>query len=134
MPRYDDSQFSPAAPVAKVTLRVPGDNTAAEAVLLIDSGADVTLLPQAAADVLGIEASAGEVYELVGFDGNISTSTAVRVDLILGRKTFKGRFLLTNQAWGVMGRDVLNHLCLVLDGPQQMWEEQKSSSQVRTET
>lgn len=115
MPRYDDSQFSPAAPVAVVTLRIPdNDGPGIEVPLLIDSGADVTLLPQASVDALGIKANAGEVYELVGFDGNISTSTAVRVDLVFGRKTFKGRFLLINQAWGVLGRDVLNHLWLLL--------------------
>jgi hypothetical protein len=127
MPRYDDSQFSPAAPVAVVTLRIPdNDGPGIEVPLLIDSGADVTLLPQASVVSLGIEANAGEVYELVGFDGNISTSTAVRVDLVFGRKTFKGRFLLIDQAWGVLGRDVLNHLCLVLDGPRQTWDERKT--------
>jgi hypothetical protein len=81
------------------------------------------LLPQSSVDLLGIEANADEVYELQGFDGNISISKAVRVDLVFGRKTFKGRFLLIDQAWGILGRDVLNHVCLILDGPQQAWEE-----------
>jgi len=124
MPRYDDSAFSPAAPVAQVNLRAPDGGTLVTNVpLLIDSGADVTLLPQASVDLLGVGAETGEVYQLVGFDGSASVSKAVRVDVILGRKTFKGRFLLTEQAYGVLGRDVLNHLCLVLDGPEQTWEE-----------
>ncbi|HZO90551.1 MAG TPA: retropepsin-like aspartic protease [Chthonomonadaceae bacterium] len=124
MSRHDDSHFSPAAPIAKVTLRSPKSNASLTDVpILIDSGADVTLLPQASVDFLGIEASADEAYQLAGFDGSISISQAVHVDLIFGRQTFKGRFLLIEQAWGILGRDVLNHLCLLLDGPQQVWEE-----------
>jgi hypothetical protein len=124
MPRYDDTHFSPAAPVAKVTLSIPESSASVtEVPMLIDSGADVTLLPQASIDLLGVEVNADEVYELAGFDGSISISRAVRVDLVFGRKTFKGRFLLIDQAWGVLGRDVLNHVCLTLDGPQQAWEE-----------
>lgn len=124
MPHYDDIRFSPAAPVANVTLRAPESRASVTDVpMLIDSGADVTLLPQASIDFLGIEAKAGEGYLLQGFDGNTSVAKAVNVDLIFGRRTFKGRFLLINQAWGILGRDVLNHICLILDGPQRTWEE-----------
>ncbi|MCE9555522.1 MAG: hypothetical protein K8T91_19415, partial [Planctomycetes bacterium] len=123
MAAYDSIRFSPPAPLANVTLRHPESNTLATDVpLLIDSGADVTLLPKSSVDLLGVETDTGEVYRLAGFDGTISFSQAVRVDLILGRKTFKGRFLLIEQTWGVLGRDVLNHLCLVLDGPQLAWD------------
>src|SRR5689334_19427308 len=124
MPRYDDSYFSPAAPVARVTLRMPNsDASVSDVLMLIDSGADVTLLPQGSVDVLGIEAESSEVYQLQGFDGSVSISKAVRVDMVFGRKTFKGQFLLIDQAWGILGRDVLNHICLILDGPQQVWDE-----------
>jgi hypothetical protein len=124
MAAYDRVRFSPPAPIANVTLRLPETSTLVpDVTLLIDSGADVTLLPKASIGLLGADADTGEVYQLAGFDGSISFSKAVRVDLILGRKTFKGRFLLTEQTWGVLGRDVLNHLCLVLDGPQQKWHE-----------
>ena len=47
MPRYDDVRFSPPAPVAAVTVRVPltGD-AVADVPMLIDTGADVTLTPR----------------------------------------------------------------------------------------
>ncbi len=32
--------------------------------------------------------------------------------------------LLTNQAVGFLGRDVLNHLSVLLDGPRLNWEAQ----------
>lgn len=49
MPSYNDQLFSPPAPIAKVTLRHPENETmATESSLLIDTGADVTLIPQSA--------------------------------------------------------------------------------------
>ena len=36
-----------------------------------------------------------------------------------------GRFLLTDQEWGLIGRDVLNHVSLLFDGPGLNWSEQK---------
>lgn len=123
MPAYNSSLFSPPAPVASVTLRNPETGaTLTDVLLLIDSGADATLLPQAAVDQLGIALSANAGYELTGFDGSASTSRSVRADLLWQRKTFKGEFLLINQEVGYLGRDISNHLALLLDGPQLNWE------------
>jgi hypothetical protein len=124
MPTYDDELFNPPAPVARVTLRHPESGaTLADIQMLIDYGADATLLPVPSVDLLSIEAIAGTSYELSGFDDSTSVSKAVRADLILLRKTFKGHFLLINQDWGILGRDVLNHLSLWFDGPHLNWEE-----------
>ncbi len=50
MPRYDASAHDPPAPVAEVSLRRSDGSTASPVVpgilLLIDTGADVTLLPR----------------------------------------------------------------------------------------
>jgi hypothetical protein len=46
MPEYDATRFSPPAPVARVTLRNPQTNAElADQLLLIDTGADTTLIP-----------------------------------------------------------------------------------------
>jgi hypothetical protein len=46
MPEYDATRFSPPAPVASVTLRNPQTNAElADQLLLIDPGADTTLVP-----------------------------------------------------------------------------------------
>ena len=123
MPACDSTGFAPPAPVASVTLRNPetGASTA-DVLLLIDSGADVTLLPAAVVEALGISVRANTGYELKGFDGSHSVSMAVRADLIWLRKTFKGDFLLINQEVGFLGRDILNHVSLILDGPHLNWE------------
>ena len=44
--------------------------------------------------------------------------------LLLGR-CFRGRYLLTDDAHAIIGRDVLANLCLLFDGPQQEWTDQK---------
>jgi len=126
MPAYDDRLFSPAAPVVRVTLRNPqtGQNKS-DLPMLIDSGADVTLLPKSAIHSLGLGLS-GASYELIAFDGTASVSGAVRAQLVLLGKTYRGQFLLTDDEVGILGRDILNHVCLLLDGPGLRWEEQSS--------
>lgn len=124
MPDYDDTRFHPAAPVASITLRNPETSqTLPDVQMLIDSGADVTLLPSAAVELLGIIADPTEKYELVAFNGQTSSAQAARLHLILLGKTFNGRFLLIRQDWAILGRDVLNHLALILDGPRRAWDE-----------
>jgi len=124
MPTYDDKLFSPPAPVTRVALRHPQSGARIlDVPMLIDSGPDVTLIPQSSVEVLGLEISPDEGYELISFDGHTSISKVVRLDLIFLRKTFKGRFLLINQQWGILGRDVLNHIALLLDGPHLSWDE-----------
>ena len=68
MPAYDSTLFTPPAPLAKVTLRHSRTGSVVtEVPMLLDTGADVTLLPQASVDQLGISVNQDEGYELMGF-------------------------------------------------------------------
>lgn len=126
MPAYDSSLFNPPAPLARVTLRHPSSGAVVSDVpMLLDTGADVTLLPQAAVEQLGISVDSHEGYELIGFDGSMSVARVVEVDLLFLRRAFKGRFLIINQEWGLLGRDVLNHVSLLFDGLHLSWSEQR---------
>lgn len=126
MPAYDGNLFNPPAPLARVVLRHPSSGaTVSDVPVLLDTGADVTLLPRAFVERLGIAADTGEGYELIGFDGSVSIARSVEVDLIFLRRAFKGRFLLMEQEWGLLGRDVLNHVALLFDGPRLDWKEGK---------
>ncbi len=126
MPAYDADRFDPPAPVAYVTLHHPTTGAIASDVpLLMDTGADVTLLPQEFVEQLRILPDEGKVYELEGFGGDVKLANVVKLELsFLGRK-FKGQFLLLDQPIGIMGRNVLNTIALVLDGPRGEWSEQK---------
>jgi hypothetical protein len=124
MPAYDGKLFNPPAPLASVTLRHPSSGAAVSGVpMLLDTGADISLLPQAFVEQLGVGIEGGGGYELMGFDGNVSVAQVVEVDLLFLRRAFKGRFLLIQQEWGLIGRDVLNHVSLLFDGRRLDWSE-----------
>src|SRR5258708_35651194 len=89
--------------------------------MLIDSGADVTLIPKSAIEALGLVGT-GRRYQLVAFDGTTSESEAVQADLVSLNERFRGQYLLIDGEVGIIGRDVLNHLRLILDGPALTWD------------
>ena len=123
MPAYDESRFAPPAPVAIVSIRHPDREEAVSDVpMLIDSGADATLLPKSAAASLGIVGT-GERYQLMGIDGSTSESEVVRAVLVFMGRRFHGRYLLIDAEVGVLGRNVWNRVRLMLDGPALSWEE-----------
>ena len=124
MPIYDATNCDPPAPVAQVILRNPhGGATVSDVRLLLDTGADITLLPRRTVEQLGVPLLAGQRYELMGFDGSKSFAPVVILDLLFLQRAFRGRYLLIEDDRGIMGRDILNHVILLLDGPQQRWSE-----------
>jgi predicted aspartyl protease len=127
MPNYDASHFDPPAPVAHVTLRNPHNGaTVSDVLLLLDTGADVTLLPRMAVERLGVPLLANQRYELMGFDGSKSFASVVMLDTIFLQLAFRGRYLLIEEERGILGRDILNHVMVLLDGPRQQWSEHSS--------
>lgn len=128
MPSYDTTRYDPPAPVAFVVLRNPDTGAdVADQVMLIDTGADATLLPRAAVEHLGIQPLSNERYELMGFDGTKSIASVAIVDAIFLNRRFRGRYLLIDSDEGIIGRDILNHLSLILDGPGKQWLERTNS-------
>ena len=125
MPPYDDRLFAPPAAVLNARLRNPQNGAIiSDVLLLIDTGADVTLLPLSAVNAAEIEQTGGS-YELLAFDGRSSAVSAVRADVLMLGRTFSGQFLVIDQQVGILGRNILNALALLLDGPQQTWSEHK---------
>jgi len=122
MPDYDSTHFSPPAPVALVTLRNPDNGVSkASVTMLLDTGADVTLLPRAVAGELNLSQSAG-VYELEAFGGGSNFASAVHAEMVFLGLTFRGQFLLAEQDWGIIGRNILNLVSLTYNGPKLSWE------------
>lgn len=121
MTPYDVGSVPPA-PLARASLRTPdGRKAVTDVVMLMDTGADLSLVPSAVVDFLGLTAEAIAV-PLEGFDGTRSVAHPVQLDLILGQRVFRGLYLVTSQPRGILGRDVLNHLEILLDGPRLQWE------------
>jgi hypothetical protein len=125
MQAYDTSMFDPPAPIALVSLRNPATGAVwSDVPMLLDSGADVTLIPEEVLRHLSLETVPGKQYELSGFDGSVSQTFVVRLEMIFCRRTFRGQFLLVDQGWGILGRNILNAVALLLDGPHLTWDEQ----------
>jgi len=87
MPAYDSTNFRPPAPVALVTLRSSKSAASiADVPMLLDTGADVSLVPR---DVISgaISFSADDVqYEIEAFDGAKSTSPTVELENAIPRQ------------------------------------------------
>lgn len=80
MPSYDSDHFEPPAPVARVTLRGSDRSDAVTDVpMLLDTGADVSMVSRAAAEELALGGSE-ERFKLVGFDGSSSQALSVCMD------------------------------------------------------
>lgn len=120
MRSYDDEHFSPPAPVARVTLTDPfSGRIALDVPMLLDSGADHTVLPAAVVAALGVE-PLGEIETRV-YNGTKSFSKVVSLHLTLGKSRFPGQYLLAHADVGFLGRDILNSLVLKLHGPDRLW-------------
>jgi hypothetical protein len=127
MPGYDAAHYDPPAPIAQVSLHAANGAVVSDVFLLLDTGADTTLLPRSAIARLGINPDPALAYELVGFDGSRSTTQAVHLDMIFVQKAFRGRYLLIDSDRGILGRDVLAGLILLFNGPGQEWSQQAPS-------
>jgi len=125
MPKYDGLKYDPPAPIAEVLLRnIESGAIQSRIFLQIDTGADMTLLPKAAVQQLGIKPLDGIDYELQAFDGSKSIAEVVELDLIFLKKAYRGRYLLIDTEHGILGRDVLANIALLLVGPHQEWSQQ----------
>lgn len=113
---YDDRD--PPAPIARVALSKPGSDARIDGLLmLIDSGADATILPRGVASDLGA-GDATRYYEVEGYGGAHRQLPVVDAVLRVSRFTFSGSYMIDEtRDVGVLGRDVLNQLILELNGP-----------------
>jgi len=126
MPEYDADNFEPPAPVAYVTLRNPATGVLLSDVpMLIDTGADATLLPSNAVEQLGIAIEEDSDFEVQAFDGEIKRLKLAKLELYILGKKFAGEYLLVDRAIGILGRNILNNVRILLDGPRGKWNEQK---------
>ena len=123
MPDYNSEFFEPPAPIAFVTLRNLENHVEVGNVpMLLDTGADATLIPQIFAEKLGLRLSDAPQFELEAFDKTTSHSAVVQLQMIFEERNFRGEFLLIDQDYGIIGRNILNHLNVRFDGKKYAWK------------
>ena len=127
MPAYDAEHFRPPAPVASVTICTRDrSKTVVDVPMLIDSGADLTLIPQRCIQSLGLQDEPIDGFRQ-GFDGNTTPARAVNIELHFLQYVFRGLFPVTNDEFGILGRNILGRFVLVLNGPALEWREAASN-------
>jgi hypothetical protein len=125
MPLYDREQFDPPAPVAKVIVRTLDRARAVlDVAMLIDSGSDMTLIPRVCADQLGLPSRIVEGIRLQGVWGSDQPAEVVEAEIVFLGRNFHGHFPLIDGQSGILGRNILNKLPLLLDGPRLNWREE----------
>ena len=125
MPGYDTQRFDSPAPMAAVELRTQAKSLR-DVPMLIDSGSDMSFLPGASATELGLQADPQARYQVAAFDGSPRVAESVRCDLVFLGQVYRGVYLILDAGYGILGRDVLNNVSLVLDGPRLNWREERA--------
>jgi predicted aspartyl protease len=120
--KYSNSD-DPPVPVAEVNLKkINSPERSRSLEMVLDTGADISLLPRSVLEEIGIKPS-GKKFLLVGFDGSTIESEIYVLQVILLGKRFEGAYSAIDEPIGIIGRDILNQLVLLLDGPQLQWSE-----------
>jgi hypothetical protein len=112
------AEFKPPAPFVQVTLRNPTTGEQRRGIpAQMDTAADRTVLPEA----VGLSLHLNRIGEMLvgGFGGTVTVVPLYGV--LLGVHTFPPRSIEVivhpEEQWVLLGRDVLNQLRALLDGP-----------------
>ena len=108
-------------PALEISLRASDDSPAIGALsALVDTGADITLVPLSLLEQ--IEAPELDEVRLRSHWGHATTVTTYLVNIELSTGVLPGLEVVGDLHAGeiVLGRDVLNRLLLLIDGPRQL--------------
>jgi predicted aspartyl protease len=122
------SYVDPPAPVVTLRVAVPGRGAGMAIVGLVDTGADMTLIPEAVARSLDLP-----LVSRVGVAGVTGQSESADVHAasfgLLGKHFLAEVVALGNEA--IVGRDLLNRFALLLDGPARALQAKPTRSPPR---
>lgn len=113
-----DSTHDPPAPVMDVTVASLINRRRRRSLsALLDSGSDITAIPEHLVEKLQLY-PVGRL-QLEGVDANTSMALTYAVQFTIGELSVaRLEVILTGLDFAVVGRDVLNRLFLLLNGPE----------------
>ena len=114
---YDQSRFSPAAPIINTLVTHPTRKSKKIRMeMQLDSGADMTCIPSSINAYIP-NLRYGSV-KAEGYDGNVSTRKTRFILICINRQEFLTEAVEVEGEIGLLGRDLLNKYRTVLDGPK----------------
>ena len=120
--KYDAQGFNPPAPIALITLReMVRRKQVSKVKMLLDTGADMTLLPRESVAKLGIAFDPERVERLIGFGDGVTLVPLVYLQIVFAGERFSGEYGVIDDECGIIGRDLLNRCLLCFDGPNLSW-------------
>ena len=117
-----DTTYDPPIPVCNVTLTAPATGYSVELTAIVDTGADGTIVPVH---------HLGEIGARRAIEANLRSQWGERrsvflylIDLQVGESTLSGIYVIGDELGQetVLGRNILNHLWLSLDGPAELMQ------------
>ncbi|HSK72004.1 MAG TPA: hypothetical protein VK892_09940 [Pyrinomonadaceae bacterium] len=76
--------------------------------MLLDTGADISLLPRHTVESLGITPLLDKRFELEGVFGNEKSAEIYDFQVVFLNKRFTGNYCVIDDKIGILGRDILN--------------------------
>ena len=112
-----DSSYEPSAPVMEITLTTIARTHRRQTFALIDTGADATIAPVKMLRHIG--ARPAFASRLRSQWGEHRSVLLYLVDMQIGEQVFPGVYVVGDDlgAEVILGRDILNRLRILLDGP-----------------
>lgn len=113
-----DTAFSPPAPVVHVRLGVPGAEPLVEVKALLDSGADISVLPGSL--VLRLQLRRVDLAQVQGFGTEAREVPVFAATMALNEHlAWIARVVSWPEEYAILGRDAMNRWRTSLDGPSQ---------------
>ena len=115
--RIDYNQsIDPPAPFISIVVAHPLRSTSEQQVMAkIDSGADITALPMNVVQQLNLPTN--HFLEIAGYDNQVVSLPVYDTRLTLAHIRVRLETVAISENHAILGRDVLNLLRLMLDGP-----------------
>jgi predicted aspartyl protease len=125
-----DRGFDPPAPVVPVLVAAPGEIDRALVQGKLDTGADLCAVPDRLVGELDL--APVRLVRAAGFGGALSEAPVYRVDLeVDGMRFPRVEALTTRRPYVIVGRNVLRHLILRVDGPRERLELRRPTAPKR---